>query len=241
MPTTFTPGTVTSSMDALLDLAEKGELNTWDNVLAAMQTAGRGQGRKHWVCLEGNIFGAILLPQQTPFTEIGAAVALSALIWKSLSASGYPVYIKWPNDVVIRHNDKYLKVVGSLLEDKKGFLIAGIGINLHLAPAENLLPEQGQLAPGCLAQTGAPVAKAPQLWSRLVDAMVNFYTASDFAETWTQLANEALIWKNQKIGWTDGKHEVFGKLEGIASNGGVILTVAGQNEIKTSGNLFLPQ
>lgn len=102
-------------------------------IFAEKQTAGRGRHGRRWESAprQGLWFSLLLRPalpmahwpRLTTWAAVAVAEALEA-------AAGYPVGIKWPNDLWIRGR----KVTGILTETfagKNGFVVAGIGINAN--------------------------------------------------------------------------------------------------------------
>lgn len=104
-------------------------------IVADQQTRGKGRGNKKWLSREGEglYFSVLLRPKISPkyigMLSIAAAVA-TANAMSALTAA--PVYVKWPNDVIL--NNK--KIAGILLEShsaakKVEYVILGIGLNLR--------------------------------------------------------------------------------------------------------------
>ena len=104
-------------------------------VIADEQTKGRGRMERQWVSNKGeDILVSIILrpninsslaPSITPILSISVVEAL-------LELTGYPVLIKWPNDVVIG----YKKLCGILTEMSAGidcvnYIVMGMGMNVN--------------------------------------------------------------------------------------------------------------
>lgn len=117
-------------------------------IIAGRQSSGRGKPGKSWLSPKGGLYlSAIAAPRinprsLAPITMIGALAGRAAII----AATGLPVVIKWPNDLLIRG-----KKVGGVLVERvaSGQLIIGLGINVNLGkkdlpaalPATSLLIE----------------------------------------------------------------------------------------------------
>jgi BirA family biotin operon repressor/biotin-[acetyl-CoA-carboxylase] ligase len=134
----------TSTQAALLadDPANEGVA-----VLAQMQTAGRGQHGRRWLCQpgEGVLLSVLLLPplalRRPALLTAWAAVSVCEVIHQ---LAGLSAQIKWPNDVLIQGK----KVCGILIEQARG-VVVGIGLNVNQSAesfAEAGLPEAGSLA-----------------------------------------------------------------------------------------------
>jgi len=107
-------------------------------LVAEQQTAGRGRLGRAWVSPPGGLwFSIILRPSlgvaQIPLVGLAAAIATAAAIEET---TGLHPRLKWPNDVLVGGR----KVAGLLLEagpvrrDSPAWLVAGIGINVNVAP-----------------------------------------------------------------------------------------------------------
>lgn len=107
-------------------LAGRGWLEPWDSVLAVSQTAGRGQLRRQWVSPPGNVYAALRLPLTPPFDGTAAAPVMGMLLAQGLRQGGWPIWLKWPNDLVLCGADGIpRKLAGILLEERGGVLLAG--------------------------------------------------------------------------------------------------------------------
>lgn len=116
-------------------------------ILAAEQTAGRGQYGRTWACPAdaGVLLSVLLLPppelRRPALLTAWAAVSVCETIRQT---AGLQARIKWPNDVLLHGR----KVCGILIEQARG-VIAGIGLNLNQSAEEFAaagLPEAASLA-----------------------------------------------------------------------------------------------
>ncbi len=140
---------VTSTNDLILESSwPVGTLLT-----AKTQTEGRGQHNRVWKSLEGAFIGSWSMGIESikrgpEGLQLGAALAIadavSAILHQPLPSHGWKwahnlgnngVFIKWPNDLWIRSDEKYGKMAGVLAESRgKGDLTTialGIGLNLQ--------------------------------------------------------------------------------------------------------------
>ncbi len=140
---------VTSTNDVAVSLAP-GEA-----VLAASQTAGRGQYGRVWLSNAGA--GMFLSVRLDPPPTLRRPVLLTALVAEAVArvieqlVSVSPV-LKWPNDLLLDGR----KVCGILIE-QRSVLVAGIGLNLVGDPTE-------------FAAVGLPQATALNLFGTSVSA-----------------------------------------------------------------------
>ncbi|NDY55536.1 hypothetical protein G3N56_02095 [Desulfovibrio sulfodismutans] len=139
-----------SALDVAWNLIRAGDMAPWDVVLAVSQRGGRGQMRRVWDSPPGNVYAAIAWPGGVPGPESFLPVFVGFLLAKFLSGKGVAASFKWPNDLLAGEK----KVGGTLLEERGGRVLAGVGINLSSAPGkENLRPDHAFPA-GSLAESG---------------------------------------------------------------------------------------
>ena len=156
---------VTSTFAVAHALAQKGMLPEWGAVLAASQTDGRGQLRRRWESPRGNLYVSFRLPDVPLFHTGAAALVTGVLLAMAFSRLGYPLRLKWPNDLLNRNS---AKAAGILLENRGGVLLAGVGINLRMLPdAEQLRSDRATPAGLLLLSDGKPSPLSPfALWPR---------------------------------------------------------------------------
>jgi BirA family biotin operon repressor/biotin-[acetyl-CoA-carboxylase] ligase len=102
-------------------------------VTAKEQTAGVGRFKRHWFSPKGNLYASLFftIPLQTPYLpNIGQTLAYSCATL--LQEKGFPIKIKWPNDLLI-HQKKVAGILTETLDltDVLG-VILGLGLNLKL-------------------------------------------------------------------------------------------------------------
>jgi BirA family biotin operon repressor/biotin-[acetyl-CoA-carboxylase] ligase len=128
------------------------------------QSAGRGRVGRTWEAPAGTpVHCSIALrppagrgPQE--LTLVGALAVAEAIE----AATGLPVQIKWPNDVILNGH----KVSGVLGELRDGMVVLGIGINVN--QTQDQLPADARQPPGSLRTvTGREYDRAELLGSLL--------------------------------------------------------------------------
>lgn len=158
----FLFGVSSSSLDVAWELMRRQALRPWALVAATAQEKGRGQYRRSWSSPPGNAYLAVRLPEEGVFSAPGAAVLLGALVTEGLERMGIPSLMKWPNDVVAKDGGgSWVKAGGILLEEKRGTLLAGIGLNIRSSPPPCLL--HGCLPAASLFSLGVGGAFSPLL------------------------------------------------------------------------------
>lgn len=232
--------TVGSVMDEAFRLIREDRFPVWDSAQANMQTAGKGQMGRKWVSIPGNVLAAIRLPDCPPFNGLGAAIAIAALCAAGMRDFGFPVYIKWPNDLVIFKDDQIRKAGGILVEDRPEGIVAGIGINLAASPGKSELDRAEGLPPGALEAKNTAAPDKWEFWRMLVKYIHSIYTNDPAFETvWNNLVDELLLWRSLKVKVTDGDGIKYGQLIGVASNGAALLRTPGGVEEITHGEMSL--
>ncbi len=144
--TCYSLESATSSLDIAYKLYEEGSLKEWDSVLVGSQSSGRGQVGRSWNSPKGNLYAAIRLPLDGIFSSQASAPLVGGILVSALRnifseknllsphGGDAKFYIKWTNDILIKHYNDYFKCGGILLEEKNKCFLCGIGINLLSAP-----------------------------------------------------------------------------------------------------------
>ena len=215
-------GPCDSCLDVAWSLLRAGELAPWDGVVAVSQRGGRGQMRRGWASPPGNLYLALALPENPPQPESLLPVYLGYLLALYLAQKGVPALFKWPNDLLVDEK----KVGGTLLEERGGRLVAGIGINLTSAPDEKKLRPEHAFPAGFLAETGrfpGPVPFASDLVKFLqtcyhdcVTATCSFPPVARIERRLALLGREVLI--------REGGSDVYvARVLGLVEDGGLRL------------------
>lgn len=109
-------------------------------VIASEQTSGRGQWGRQWYSTSGGLYLSVAIAQKIPAHQAYQLTMASAWgIATGLRDRGIPVWLKWPNDLVLNQR----KLGGILTETKvqQGRItkaVVGVGINWT-----NSVPESG--------------------------------------------------------------------------------------------------
>jgi BirA family biotin operon repressor/biotin-[acetyl-CoA-carboxylase] ligase len=161
---------VGSTNDRARELAAAGEPEGLV-VVADEQTLGRGRGGRVWHSAPGlGLYVSVVLrpripPAGIPRISLVAAVAGADALRE---ASGLPVRIKWPNDLVrIDPQGRKRKLGGVLTEGRAGIdgvrdVVVGMGINVNHAP-EDFPPELRGRATSLRAEMGRPIGRSEVL------------------------------------------------------------------------------
>ncbi|MFX1285271.1 MAG: biotin--[acetyl-CoA-carboxylase] ligase [Promethearchaeota archaeon] len=104
-------------------------------IVAVTQTAGKGQNERVWESPKGGLWCSIAIQPKIDLTLLRLVPILSAVaISNALETFNIKTMLKWPNDILIRHN---LRKIGGILAESKvsqyflDYLIIGIGLNIN--------------------------------------------------------------------------------------------------------------
>ncbi len=229
------------SCDTVLNEARRlfaaGRFPVFASVLAATQTEGRGQHGHRWTSPRGNLYAGLRLPLCAPFTDFRGPMAVSAVIAETLEAAGFPVKLKWPNDLVLNVPGKGWAKCGGLLLEKKGELLtAGIGLNLTVLPPAADLREGAALPAGALSECRPNAPSAPQLWATLSERFAAFESDA-FLKNWPQVIDRRLLWLGDDVSLVLlGKPAVTGKILGVGPAGELRLATPNGEQRFTEGS-----
>jgi len=127
--------TTASTNDDAKQLALAGAAHG-DAVLSRVQTAGRGRAGRSFASPEGGLYLSVVLRPRAPPASWGLLpLAVGARVAATLRRAGFPVALKWPNDLLVGSQ----KLGGILVESSLGerpFAVVGLGLNVEGAPVE---------------------------------------------------------------------------------------------------------
>lgn len=241
--------TLPSTNDRALALARAGA-EAGLVVVAAEQSAGRGQRGRAWFSPAGaGLYASFLLrptlsPRLAPALTLVAGVAAHEALSRFIDAPGV-LGLRWPNDLVVAapgpHYGK--KVAGILVEasadhQRIEHAVIGVGVNLTaaaypaaLAPAAAALADLGASAPA-LAEVLAALAN--QLEAAFEEAEASGLGPA--AARWTAAA----IGLGQTVEVTDERRFFRGRLLGIAEDGALRIDAGEEVHTVYRGDVVLP-
>jgi BirA family biotin operon repressor/biotin-[acetyl-CoA-carboxylase] ligase len=230
-------GPCSSSLDVAWFLEKKGLLKDFDSVLAVSQWSGRGQFRRNWYSPPGNLYLAWALPSiaEKKWDRIISLLVGLALVraWKYL---GLSLKLKWPNDLVLERR----KAGGILLEERRGRLLAGIGLNLYGAPDPDVLGDGHTLQATAFAEY-THISGPLTLWLDLVHRTVSCYLHLLGSEKLSNVLSQIesiLAFKGEKV-WVTAANELQypARILGLDSCGGLLVSSQGREEVIDSGSI----
>ncbi|MFI0435936.1 MAG: biotin--[acetyl-CoA-carboxylase] ligase [Parachlamydiaceae bacterium] len=124
-------------------------------ITAAEQMGGRGRFKREWVSPANlNIYASFCFWLDEKREDVGCisqVLAIAAV--KTIESQGFPITIKWPNDLLLRGKKMGGILCETIVEEKKRGVVCGIGLNVNMPldalcqidrPATSLLVEAGR-------------------------------------------------------------------------------------------------
>ena len=234
-------GPCDSALDVAWELSQGGHMEVWDSVIAVSQASGRGQRHRNWTSPPGNLYAAWRWPGPDSFSIPGWSGLLSLLagylLAETLIAKGLSVWIKWPNDLLVKDR----KVGGILLEQKHGQTLVGIGINMVSHPEAHVLREALTIPATSLNNEGVMTTPV-SLWLEMVKTgKRKFYQIVDSLtpEEWTAALNRRLAWLGKRVLVRIGRRPPYeATIKELAKDGGLELQVGSASHRIYSGSLL---
>ena len=240
---------VSSTNDVALRLVDGGAENG-TTVLAAAQTAGRGRQGKAWFSAPeaGLYFSSVIRGVKPTMVTLMAGVAVGEGV---RTATGLPVELKWPNDVVMPAHlrtgarRQAAKLAGILTEISRvgqaaEAIIVGIGVNVVRTDYPSAL---GLRASSLEAELGAPVDRAAVLVEAL-SALARWREVLAAGGTnrvltrWRELAPSS---EGAVVAWSQNGHRRQGTTDGVDTDGALLVRCGSRVERVVAGELtWLP-
>ena len=230
-----------STNDEAVRLAELGA-REGTTIVALAQTAGRGRFGRSWFSPPGaGLYVSVICrnAQAAPYVSLAGGVAVADGI---RTATGLPVEIKWPNDIVVdsgfRRRRKLAGILAEASSSQDGLqhVILGFGINLRAA---SYPPEIVDLATSLESELGREVATGAVLAETLAalsQRLAELATgdAAPLLARWRQLAPSST---GAPVAWDTPAGMRAGKTAGIDEDGALRVRVDGTTERIISGTL----
>jgi BirA family transcriptional regulator, biotin operon repressor / biotin---[acetyl-CoA-carboxylase] ligase len=212
-------------------------------ILASSQTAGRGRFGRAWFSPPGaGLYVSIVCRDEraAPLLTLAGGVAVADGI---RNATGLPVHIKWPNDIVVddRRGVARRKLAGILAEasstpDGLQYVILGFGINLGPAAYP---PELSDRATSIEVELGRAVDGAAVLAETLAVFAERFSELEDgkpvdVLQRWRELAPSS---RGAGVEWDTPSGAVSGISTGIDDDGALLVRVGSRIERIISGEV----
>lgn len=232
-----------STNDVAARLAECGA-SEGTTVVALSQTAGRGRFGREWFSPPGaGLYVSVICRSQpaAPYVTLAGGVAVAEGIRR---ATGLPVQIKWPNDIVVIDTaapGRRRKLAGILAEASTGadglqHVVLGFGINLRStayppAIANRASSIEAELGRG--ADAGSVLAETLAALAELMEPLAAGQPAP-VLERWRALAPSA---RGTPVVWDTTAGPQTGVSAGIADDGALLVRIGDRTERIISGEL----
>lgn len=213
-------------------------------VVAFAQTAGRGRFGRTWFSPAGaGLYVSVVCRNgaAAPLLTLAGGVAVAGGI---RAATGLPVQIKWPNDIVVADRTgpaRRRKLAGLLAEASSGgdglqYVILGFGINLRPAAYP---PDLADRATSIETELGRSVDGALVLAETLASFAGSFerLAAGDARHVLTHWRELAPSSRGVPVEWDTPGGVLSGVSEGIADDGALLVRVGDRVERIISGEV----
>jgi len=220
---------IPSTNTALAQLSKKGA-KSWTVIWTSNQTQGRGYAGNEWKTEKGmNLAFSVLINSQLNHPElIYFNQWVCNIIHRYLSRFSNEVFIKWPNDIIVRNK----KVCGILIETHKSDnqlnIISGVGLNVNQKDYSRL-PKAGSL----LTQTGKEY-DLEEILSGLLTEMENSYHQIE-NEEWEEISlnYNRYLFRKDEIRSFKTNDEIFNGIIKQVNHSGFLVLELENGRVKT--------
>ncbi len=206
--------TLPSTNQTLWELLNQGA-TAGTVVIAAQQTAGRGQWGRQWQSSLGGLYLSVALAPNLQASNSAQLTLCSAWgIATALRGYGIPVFLKWPNDLLLKGR----KLGGILTETRvqQGQItkaVVGVGINWS-----NCVPDSGiNLQSFCEEELSLSVTSLEMLAAIVLEGLLSGY------QCWSAQGIEILLQSYLELLDSQGCHVIVdgnpGIIKGITPTG----------------------
>ncbi|BDQ32624.1 hypothetical protein JCM14722_01660 [Pseudodesulfovibrio portus] len=234
--------TCETTMETVRGLVESEVLGDWGALVSGVQTGGRGQLRRPWASLPGNLHASIALPDAPVRGEWAEALApllplvVGYVVCSVLEEQAAGLKIKWPNDIL----QDGRKVGGMLIEERNGKSILGLGLNLAGFPPEEELREDHSVPAAKMAipyPSGGPLTLLERLVNRgksVYEIMLDEIPPTRFIA----MVESRLAWMGRTIRVLEGNEAPYeAVVTGLSLGGGLVVLREGDEKVLYSGSI----
>ncbi len=237
--------TIGSTNDAATQLAAAGAPEGV-SVLAEEQTSGRGRRGRSWSSPPGaGLYLSVVLRGSELSTApglvtLGVGVAAADAV---LTATGLPVTLKWPNDLVI--GDTWRKLGGILCEAQgsdpssgsRSALIVGMGINLRSSTHP---PDVAARVADIESELGRAIDRVALVLEMLANiqtlaAALRSNNRTAMLDRWRRHAVAG--WQGANVRWRDGDVDYRGIARDVDDDGALLVEREGRRERVIAGEV----
>lgn len=246
----------TSTNDRALEWIRESPPSGPALVLAATQTAGRGQQNRSWFSAPGNLMGSWIVTarlepslrgQWLRALALAVPLAVCDTILALDVAGRCQPGIKWPNDVLVEHRKVGGILIESLQQEEQTSAVVGIGLNIHgplptdaAGSASPAIPA-GSL--GAMLGTETPLAAWVKQLTRNLDARCAGLAAEQInregivPDALHRDYQQRMLFRDQAIEFETPAGMVAGICRGISSQGGLVIETGTGREQFMSGRI----
>ncbi len=168
-----------TQLKAIAEL-ESGRITAPAVIVAARQTAGRGQRTNRWWSDAGSLCATFVVPAtDLPPGQIPLRAGLAVAEFVARCAPRAEVRVKWPNDVLAEGS----KIAGVLCERRRGCDVVGIGGNLSVDLRR--APPDVRRGATSLRKLGVRPPKRGDALIELYRALLHAFSRTDFWEAYS--------------------------------------------------------
>lgn len=232
-----------STNDVAVRLAEIGAAEG-TAVVALHQTAGRGRFGREWFSPPGaGLYVSVICRNQAaaPYLTLAGGVAVAEGIRR---ATGLPVQIKWPNDIVMAGGARRggrRKLAGILAEASSGaeglhHVVLGFGINIRPAPYPAVIADRAssiEIELGRPVDAGSVLAETLAALAGVMDSLAAG-APGPVLDRWRALAPSS---RGTAVAWDTVAGPLSGVSAGIADDGALLVRVGNRTERIISGEV----
>lgn len=232
---------VESTNDLALARATSGAPEGW-SVLADLQRAGRGRRGRSWFSPPGAglYLSTVLRPPREALSLI-TLVAGMAAAQAVTAATGLPVHLKWPNDLVVGR--PWRKLGGVLCEGVTagagaGAVVTGIGINLRPASYPPDIADRAASIEGELGRAADRGALVVELLAQLRAGVTRLREPGGqgwVRDAWRALAAPGSL--GAEVRWADAAGARRGIARDIDEDGALVVERDGRRERIVAGEV----
>ncbi len=216
-------------------LKERKDLDDGTVVLAEYQEGGKGRKGRKWIspAYKGLYFSILLKKNFNVINLLKLSLFFGYIVRNVIqNYVSDKVYIKWPNDIYL--NGK--KLGGILIEtelegNEVNRVIVGIGININSDMED--LKSVLDIATSLKMEEGKDFDRR-EIFINILENIENRLEELDNFNPSEEI-NQFLLWKGEKITILD--EDLEGILEGVDSNGGLIIRIDEGRKILFSGDI----